>query len=138
MNKITEAEAVELTLDSYLMQIHNTTCLCGSGERYGLLYEVWTHPTKTRTSGFRELRPARGRLRDLPIAYVEMPEHGQPVCSDCVQNYKTPTNKESIPAISAQAWAETLKRKYAPEVKQPKVARSAGAAGIPAPTADEL
>ena len=138
MNKITEAEASELTLDSYLMQIHNTLCdRCGSGERYGQLFEVWVHPIKTRQSGYKELRPARGALKPLPIAYVDMAEHRNSICSDCVHTYETPTAK-AIPAVSAQAWAETLKRKYTPEKPEPKIARSTGAAGIPAPTPDEL
>jgi len=139
MLKITEAEHTELTLDSYLMQIHTTLCdRCGSGERYGQLFEVWVHPTKTAKSGYRELRPARGSLKDLPIAYVDMAEQRNPVCSDCVHTYQTTNSQPALPAISAQAWAETLRRKYTPEKVEPKVARSTGAAGIPAPTPDEL
>lgn len=137
--KITEAEAVELQLDSYVMHIHNTICGCGSGERYGQLFEVWIHPTKTRLSGFRELRPARGALKDLPITYVDMPTEHKWICSDCITSYKSPTHGEPLPAVSAQAWAETLKRKYAPEPATIRVARSTGAAGgIPAPTPDQL
>ena len=139
MLKITETEASELILDSYLMQIHTTLCdRRGSGERYGQLYEVWVHPVKTPKSGYKEFRPARGALKDLPIAYVDMAEQRNSVCSDCVHTYQTRNNQPALPAVSAQAWAETLKRKYTPEVKEPKVARSAGAAGIPAPTPDEL
>lgn len=138
MLKLTESDASELTLDSYLMHIYQTNCLrCGSGERYGQLFEVWTHPTKTRLSGFRELRPARGALRDLPIAYVEMPERANPICSDCVHTYQSPTNKPTRP-LSSQEWAETLKRKYTPEPKVVHIARKSEDRTIPAPTPDQL
>lgn len=136
--KITEADAVELKHDSYVMHIHQNSCTCGSGERYGLVYEVWVHPTKTRLSGFKLLKPAgNGPLRtDVPMAYMEMPRKRLVVCSDCVHEYKT-HEIQAQPAANPQAWAETLKRKYTPEPQAAKTTKS-DAGGIPAPTADQL
>lgn len=139
--KITETDNTELVLDSYLMQIHQNSCRCGSGERYGQMFEVWTHPTKTRLNGFRMLKPAgNGPLRaGLPVAYVDMPRQHNVICSDCVQHYQPAPKVQAIPALSEQQWAETLRRKYTPEPSAPKVAKSAGAdAGIPAPRPDQL
>jgi hypothetical protein len=138
--KLTESDQGELRLDSYLMYIHNTHCVrCHSGERYGQLYEVWIHPTKTRLSGFRELRPAHGALRDgLHINYVEIPERLISICSDCVRDYRAPAADTATNVVSAQEWAETLRRKYSPEPKETKIARASGSSEIPAPTPDQL
>jgi hypothetical protein len=144
MTKLTESDQGELRLDSYLMYIHNTHCVrCHSGERYGQLYEVWIHPTKTRLSGFRELRPAHGALRDgLHINYVEIPERLISICSDCVRDYKVPAESTAATnVISAQEWAETLRRKYSPAPAEPKAPRAAAASpnkDIPPPTPDQL
>lgn len=141
--KLTETEAIELKLDSYMMQIHHTTCLrCKSGEQYSQLFEVWIHPIKTRHTGYRDLRPATQFLRDLPMSYIELPTRAIPICSDCVHTYQCSAAPIPANAASNAAWAETLKRKYAAAPVEIKIARAsqstAGRKDIPAPTAEEL
>lgn len=141
--KITETEAVELTLDSYLMRIHHTQCLrCKSGEQFSELFEVWVHPTKTRHTGFRDLRPATQFLRDLPMSYFELPLRAIPICSDCVHTYRCTASPIPANAASNAAWAETLKRKYAQaapqEIKVARATQPTTRKDIPAPTAEEL
>lgn len=150
MQKLTETEQTELKLNSYLMHIHRTYCRrCGSGEQYQTLFEVWTHPTKTRISGYRDLRPARSQLKDLPMACLELPERPIEICSDCVHTYTCTASPIPSNAASAAAWAETLKRKAQEETKpaeikiarasQPSAGRkAANVVDFPAPTAKDL
>jgi hypothetical protein len=136
---LTQNEAVELQLDSYVMHIHNTHCArCDSGERYGAMWEVWTHPTKTRTSGFRQLVPHVGPLRDLPIAYIEMAEETIFVCSDCINTYASHSAPAPVQVVSPAAWAETLKRKYAPAAAEVKIARKSTPHVSDIPSLDDL
>src|SRR5215472_5540714 len=127
--KATEAETHELVHDSYLMRIHNTCCArCGSGERYQELFEVWIHPTKTATTGLKQMRPVMtDQLKDMHIAYIEMPDARIPICSDCISTYKCATDQTPTKACTPEAWADTLKRKYQPQRHEVKIARSAGA-----------
>ena len=140
MLHLTETDSTELQLDSYVMHIHNTLCAhCDSGERYGEMFEVWTHPTKTRLSGYRQLKPqASGPLKDLPITYLSLPTRQVMVCSDCIDTYQSPSSREPIQAISAQAWAETLKRKYTPQPTAEKTPTPRQSRDIPAPRPEDL
>jgi hypothetical protein len=119
--RITESEAKELLLDSYVMYIHTHTCTnCECGERFSELFEVWAHPTKTRTTALNVLRPATRLDHSLQLAYIELPERPIPVCSDCAPTYDIGASPP-IPALSREEWAATLKRKYAPPAaSQPK------------------
>lgn len=130
-HKISEGEAKELILDSYVMYVHTHTCTnCECGERFSQLFEVWAHPTKTRTTGFRDLRPA-GRIdRSLQISYIELARQSIPICSDCVAQYETTESER--PAVSREAWAATLKRKYTPPASPVKKSTPA------VPTLDDL
>jgi len=137
--KPSENEAKELVHDSYVMHIHTNVCRhCGCGERYQTMFEVWTHPTKTHTTGLKQMRPLMtDQLKDLHIAYIELPDQAIPICSDCIQTYKSATDKTPQLAADAGAWADTLRRKYTPEKKEVKIARQY-AAGKQIPTLDEL
>jgi hypothetical protein len=138
--KPTETESVEMVHDSYLMHIHNVHCTrCRGGERYTDLYEVWIHPTKTRTTGLKQLRKYTGALKDMHVAYVELPISFIPICSDCVATYKSATDKTPLREADTASWAETLKRKYTPTaVAETKIARASSPAAKHIPTLDEL
>jgi hypothetical protein len=142
MHHISDTEQRELRLDSYVMHIRQTICTrCGCGERWSELNEVWVHPTKTRTTGFSQQRPAAGPLKPLQINTVEHPDRQIPICSDCIHTYQAPT---PTPTASAAEWRETLKRKYAPQpTAAVHVARATKPArgeviDFPAPTPDQL
>lgn len=114
--KLSESEASELLLDSYVMHIHNNRCKnCDCVERHSHLFEVWTHPTKTRLTALNVLKPVMGALQPLPIAYIDLPEREVPICSDCVELYTPPTGTPLLPAADPAAWRETLRKKYTPQ-----------------------
>lgn len=120
---VTESDAALLTHDSYVMHIRTQHCTsCSCGERFSTMFEVWTHPTKTRSTGLNVLRPVLGTiLKDLTIAYIELPMIVIPLCSECVDTFVHPNRTSTIGVASREAWADTLKRKYTPDpVASPK------------------
>lgn len=123
--QITESDAALLIHDSYVMHIktqHCTSCQCS--ERFSSLFECWTHPTKTKTSGLNVLKAAAsGQLKDLEIAYIELPSISVHLCSECVNTFVHPNRSSTIGLASREAWAETLRRKYTPE---PSAQRASG------------
>ena len=124
---ITESESRELALDSYVLYAHTNNCAnCGNTEKYSQLYEVWLHPTKTRNSNLRDLRPVAGKLRDLPIYQVAAVPRAIPVCTECATGAPRAAGGRPIQVmpLSREAWAETLKRKYAAPAPEPKVAKT--------------
>lgn len=132
--RLSETEVHELQLDSYIVHIHQQACTnCECGERFSHLFEVWTHPIKTRTTGFRDLRPAATPLKELPIAIMELPERQIPICSDCAETYDRP-GLPPIQPVDRAEWEATLKRKYAAPEPAPRATASRAAA----PTLDQL
>ena len=125
---ITESESHELALDSYVLYAHTNNCAnCGKMEKYSQLYEVWLHPTKTRNSNLRDLRPVAGKLKELPIYQVAAAPRAIPVCTECATGAPRCAGGRPIQVmpLSREAWAETLKRKYAqPTAAEVKVART--------------
>lgn len=134
---ITESDAALLIHTSYVMHIktqHCTSCACT--ERFNAMFEVWTHPTKTRTTGLNVLRAVLGlQLKDLEIAYIELPSVNIPLCSECVNTFVHPNRVSTIGIASRAAWAETLRRKYTPE---PKAAEGPSSKPAHVPTLGEL
>lgn len=130
--QLTPSDAALLTLDSYVMHIKTNHCTsCSCSERYSEMFEVWVHPTKTATSGLNVLRKVVGTtLKDLEIAYIELPPKQIPLCEECVNTFVHPERLSTIGVASREAWAETLRRKYTPEPAKP--------AGKPEPTLDML
>lgn len=129
---ITESDAALLFHDSYVMHIKTHLCAsCQCGERFSQMFEVWAHPTKTRANNLHVLRAVTGtQLKDLEIVYIELPATGIPLCSECVSTFVHPNRISTIGIASREAWAETLRRKYAPEPKP--------ASGRPEPSLDSL
>lgn len=127
----TESETKELFFDSYVTLIHTQHCACGETEHYSQCYEVWLHPTKTRSSNLRDLRPLVGPLDTAkPMAHVARPARMIPVCCFCISAYKAEGN--TIAPINPMQWQETLLRK-ALAAAQPEV-RVAKSPTAPAPT----
>lgn len=114
--QLTEGDANLLFHDSYVMHIKTNQCLsCGCGERHSQIFEVWAHPTKTRTSNLHVLRTVTShQLKDLEIAYIELPPSSILLCSECVNTFVHPNRSSTIGIASREAWAETLRRKYTP------------------------
>lgn len=113
---VSESDAALLIHDSYVMHIktqHCTSCSCS--ERFSQMFEVWTHPTKTRSTGLTVLKATGPLLKDLDIAYIELPATSIPLCEECVNTFVHPNRVSTIGMASREAWAETLRRKYAPE-----------------------
>ena len=115
--QITESDAKLLTLDSYVMHIHTQNCIsCECSERFSQLFEVWTHPTKTRATNLHVLRRTTTlALVDLEITYIELPPVRIHLCCECVNTFVHPNRTSTIPAVSREAWADTLRRKYTPQ-----------------------
>ena len=115
--QLTEADSSALTLDSYIMHVKSQLCRhCDGGAEWGELYEVWTHPTKTRSSALHVLRSASIIRDGMSVAYIKLPTASVPVCSECISTYRAPMlDTPSIEAPTRAAWNETLRRKYAPE-----------------------
>ena len=136
--QITASESQELALDSYVMYIHNHECsTCGCCEQFSQIFEVWLHPTRTRLSNFRTLRPIVGALKPIGLHYIELQHTTIPICSDCVPLYRAPQGEKNKP-ISSVAWEETLKRKYAPQAAEPKVAKQSATPQKAVPTLDQI
>ena len=135
---ITESESHELALDSYVMYLNLQTCAtCGATEKWSQIYEVWLHPTKTRLSNFKDLRPISGPLKpSLSIAALQTRAKSIALCSHCVPYIPKVTGHRII--ASSAEWEETLKRKYAaPAAQEPRVAKRTTPQRA-VPTLDEL
>jgi hypothetical protein len=133
-HKISETESHELALDSYVMYLHTQTCAtCRAAESWSQIYEVWTHPTKTRTSNYRELRPLGGKTlkQDLPIAALARKPMTVPICTICVNHHAPKFGMKVV--VSETEWQETLKRKYAAPTAEPRVAKPTTPSGSAKP-----
>ena len=117
------AQERDLVLDSYVMHINTHHCRnCTSTEQFSTLYEVWVlpkHPTTKHLKARMSLLPLDSKLR---VAYINMRERTIPICSDCVATYRRAADQSPLPEADPGQWAETIKRKYAPE---PRVTRLA-------------
>lgn len=118
--QITESEHSELLHDSYATYVHSHVCAaCGSTETFSQCFEVWVHPTKTRLTALRDLRPVTGTtLKPMSMAVLKAPAKQIPVCHECVLSH---TVAKAAP-VSNAAWQETLRRKYTESPDEPKVA----------------
>lgn len=120
--QLSESQAAALVHDSYLVQIHQNLCTnCACGEQFISLFEVWVHPTLTGQTKYAVKRPTTTIKPGLEIVYLGMPEVQMPICSECVTTY-TVDSAKAQPVATREAWAETLRRKYAapePERKAP-------------------
>jgi hypothetical protein len=105
------------------MHINTHHCrACGCTEQFSTLYEVWVLP-KTPTT--RQLKPRMSVLPlkdDLHVAYINMRERTIPICSDCVSTYRRAADQSPLPEADPGQWAETIRRKYAPEPRVPRLA----------------
>src|SRR5215471_5146208 len=119
--QISENESKEMLLDSYVTHIHIHECNCGAFETWSQVFEVWCHPTKTRTTRLTLLRPVVGlELKPLSMTVVQVPRKRIPICHRCAHGYKV-TGKPEIVTVqsSNERWQETLHRKYAEPSKAP-------------------
>lgn len=125
---ITESESKDMVLDSYVTYIHAHTCSsCGCVESFSQVFEVWLHPTKTRTTNLRDLRPVVGlALKPLNMAIIKVPPKMIPICCACAGSYKVVGRPEMVTVhANMDSWQETLRRKYAPPSAEPKIAKTA-------------
>lgn len=139
MQLLSEQDAAALVMDSYVLRRRIQVCQnCENAELGSTIFEVWIHPTKTAHSGYRSERLFSGTTLDrkYQMRVVDMPDRPVPYCADCGDTYSNTTadgnGRESFPPCTAEQWAETLKRKYAPTPKPTP------ATGKPAPTLDML
>ena len=113
---ITENESKELLFDSYVTYINTHQCAaCGSIETFSQCFEVWLHPTKSKTSSFRDLRPVVGTsLKPMNMAVIRAPARMVPICHHCATRYRVQGRPEQVAvAMNNDAWHETLRRKAA-------------------------
>jgi hypothetical protein len=118
---LTESTVSEMLHDSYVLHCTRQLCLnCGCGEEYSALFEVWIHPTKTARTGVTSLKAVGSSplVKDLPFAFIKLPERHIPVCSECIETFEPQGASAPIPQASREAWAETLRKKYTPEPTQ--------------------
>ena len=119
---ISESESRELALDSYVLYAKHQKCItCGRTEHHSLMFEVWLHPTKTRSSNLRDLRPVKLPLKQLDIFCIQTKSVEIPVCVACVGSQKASYKANTV---SSEEWTETLKRKYAAAPQEVKVAKT--------------
>lgn len=117
LSPLSESEAIEMQLDSYVMHRGRQHCSnCDCLESYSTIFEVWIHPTKTPRTGLTSLRlHASPTLKNLPMSHLTLPVREIPVCDDCVEWYEGIVSfSKTIGHASREAWADTLRRKYAP------------------------
>lgn len=134
---VSESDAAIMQLDSYVLHRGRQHCAnCDCIESYSTLFEVWIHPTKTARSGLTTLRlHGAGRdLKNLPIAHITLPIREVPVCDDCIEWYQGVHGFKAVGSASREAWADTLRRKYAPEPSRSESPESRK----PTPTVDML
>jgi len=135
---LTLAQERDLILDSYVLHINTHHCRnCSSTEQFSTLYEVWVLP---RQPGTRQLKPRMSVLPlkpNLRIAYINMRECSIPICSDCVATYSKTSDQTPLPPADPGQWAETIKRKYKPEVHELRVARASAPTKV-IPSIDDL
>jgi len=132
--QLSEGESRQLVFDSYVLHAHAQTCLgCGSTERYTQIYEVWVHPTKS----IQNLRPVAGTINSAkPIYQVAVKPRAIPVCVACATISVYQSAPDNVIPVSREAWAETLRRKYAPQAAETKVAKATPTKVVP--TLDEI
>jgi hypothetical protein len=138
---VTENESRELRLDSYVTYIHHRVCAnCATTETFAQCFEVWLHPTKTRNSNLRDLRPVVGDLKPLNMAVLNCPEKKIPICHACAASYRVVGRPEVVTVLSTNdQWQETLRRKYAPApAADPKVATKSSASPRVIPSLDQI
>jgi hypothetical protein len=117
LNLVSEQDAAALIMDSYVMRRRIQVCQnCECAELGSTIFEVWIHPTKTARTGFRSERLFSGTQmnRKYAMRVVDMPDRPVPYCSECGDTYTTSESvgREMFPPLSAEQWAETLRRKY--------------------------
>lgn len=110
--KLFESEAAALVHDHYVVTKLVTRCVCGATWQHSELYEVWTHPTKTATTGMKQLRSTTEFKPDLELHAVQLKERALPVCSSCWQ-IRRPKPQTIAPPLTWDEWAATLQRKAA-------------------------
>lgn len=134
--QISESDSNALVFDSYVMHVNCNVCNgCGTEEIWSKLWEVWVHPTKVRTTGMRKLcEPTGPNDQSKRLAIIKVPRKFVPICSECVVARR---GKDDIAPISNEAWADTLKRKYAPAASEVKVAKPTAPAKV-VPTLDQI
>lgn len=115
---LTATEDRELLLDSYVLHVNTQVCVtCGSCERYSILFECWAHPKKKLT---RLSRVDGQALKRLAVNHINQPQRSIPMCAKCVGKFDS-TDRTPLPPCTPEAWAETLRRKYAePAASQAK------------------
>jgi hypothetical protein len=138
---VTETESKELLLDSYVTFIHKHYCAnCGTVETFSQVFEVWLHPTKTRSTNLRDLRPVVGlRLKPLNMTQLMAPEIQIPLCYSCISRYRV-VGRPEIVTVKAnnEQWQETLRRKAAPPSAEVKVAKTGAATPKAVPSLDQI
>jgi hypothetical protein len=137
-SQITESESRDMMLDSYVTYIHNNTCTsCGQTETFAQCFEVWLHPTKTRTTNLRDMRPVVGVLKPLSMTVLNAPNRTIPICHYCAPHYRVVGRPEIVTVRStSDQWQETLRRKYEPAQTE-KVAKPAAQAKT-VPSLDQI
>src|SRR6516162_5681402 len=132
------AQERDLVLDSYVMHINTHHCRnCTSTEHFSTLYEVWVLPKNPTTRQLKPRMSVMGLDSKLRIAYINMRERSIPICSDCVATYSKTSDQTPLPPADPGQWAETIKRKYKPEVHELRVARASAPTKI-IPSIDDL
>jgi len=131
--QISENESKEMVLDSYVTHIHTSECnKCGTHEVWSQVFEVWCHPTKTRSTRLTSLRPVVGLdLKPLNMAIVDVPTKRIPICHHCAHAYKVVGKPEVVTVASSnQRWQETIQRKYA-EPPKPQASPAPATKAVP-------
>jgi hypothetical protein len=132
---ITPTEDRELVLDSYVLHVNTQICTsCGNCERYSTLFECWTHPKKHMT---RLTRVDGQALKKLPLSHINQPQRSIPMCTACIGKFES-TDRTPLPACTPEQWAETLRRKYAPEPQAPAQRASESKPIKAVPTLEDL
>lgn len=129
-------DAREFDLDSYIMHVRTTHCThCGADHTTSQVYEVHINPSLTGRTAAHRLVPAASLKGGFKIGISKLPTQSVPVCHDCLSTLDTAALPiPDMKPVDPREWAQTLRRKYAPQPVPYKPVRP-----IPkSPTLDDL
>lgn len=133
--KLSESVSEALQHTSYVLEGRRQVCrCCRRPAGFAMVWEVWTHPTKTATTGLKVLRPQLGpTLKDLPVSHYHKPDETIPFCFACLPQ----TLGKPLAPVSESEWARTLQRKASDTLLDERKTAAAAPRNM-TPTLDDL
>lgn len=103
----------DMMAHSYLLRVTPILCTCGSQHQNIETFKVYVHPSLTRSTGLRDLRPVTEAQADLPIGHTILQPRRVAFCPSCV-NIDRPGDVPLPAPITDAAWARAIKASQQP------------------------